>query len=88
MSLVINSKETMENKTHHFGDCMAFLDDDGDFWLIDEEDEYVTRLTDRGCICQNTSKYNTIEDFLRVNFSCKLVKVFNKVEDFKITVEC
>lgn len=88
MSLVINSKETMENTTHHFGDYMAFLDDDGDFWLIDEEDDYVTRLTDRGCICQNTSEYDTIEDFLLVSFGCKLVKVFNKVEDFKIVIEC
>lgn len=87
MSLVINSKEKIENKPHYFGDYMAFLDDDGDFWLVDEEDAYVSRLTDRGCICENIAEYETIEDFLSVKFGCKLAKVFNRVDEFKITVE-
>lgn len=87
MSLVINT-ETMESKKHFFSNYIAFLDDDGDFWLIDEEDDFVSRLTDRGCYCKSITKYDTIEDFLRLNFGCKLVKAFERVDEFKITVEC
>lgn len=88
MSLVINSKEEIKSKEHFFSDYMAFLDDDGDFWLVDEEDEWVSRLTERGCHCENVADYDTIEDFLRVRFGCELVKAFNRVDDFKITVDC
>lgn len=88
MSLVINSKETIKSKEHFFSDYIAFLDSDGDFWLVDEEDDYVSRLTERGCGCEKFSEYDTIEDFLRVRFGCELVKAFNRVDDFKITVEC
>lgn len=88
MSLVINSKETMESKAHYFGDYIAFLDSDGDFWLVDEDNEYVSRLTERGCGCERISDYDTIEDFLYRRFGCGLVKAFNGIDDFKITVEC
>lgn len=87
MSLVINTG-TMESKSHFFSNYIAFLDDDGDFWLVDEEGGFVSRLTDRGCHCESITEYDTIEDFLRLKFSCKLVKAFERVDEFKIIVEC
>ena len=88
MSLVINSKETIKSKEHFFSDYIAFLDSDGDFWLVDEDDDYVSRLSEKGCCCEQISDYDTIEDFLCRRFGCELVKVFNRVDEFKITVDC
>lgn len=71
---------------HGFWDHYAFVDSDGDFFIICEY-EHVVRMCE-SFPEENVSEYESIEDFLKERFGTKLVKALEKDDfDVEITVK-
>lgn len=87
MSIKINSAATFKDNTHDFKKYCAFLDDDGDFWLINQDTEIAIRLADKGCYSEDITEYDSIEDFLGAKFGCNLIKAYTH-EEYSIEVTC
>ena len=77
MAIKVNSKNDNLIKTHRFEDHRAFLDQDGDFWLISSDKNMVCCITAIGCVCEPVEEFSTIEEFLDINYSCNVAKVFS-----------
>lgn len=88
MAVKVNSKNENLIKTHRFEEHCAFLDQDGDFWLINTNKDSVCRITDKGCICEPVEAFITIEDFLYEKYDCSVLKVFSGIADYTITIDC
>lgn len=88
MAVKVNLKNDNLIKTHRFADHHAFLDQDGDFWLISSDKNTVCRITEFGCTCESVKEFSTIEEFLDINYSCNVAKVFSGISDYTITVDC
>lgn len=88
MAVKVNSKNDNLVKTHRFEDHHAFLDQDGDFWLISSDKNMVCRITAIGCICEPVEAFITIEDFLYEKYDCGVLKVFSGIADYTITIDC
>ena len=88
MAVKVNSKNDNLIKTHRFADHHAFLDQDGDFWLISSDKNTVCRITAIGCVCESVEDFSTIEEFLDIKYDCNVAKVFSGISDYTITVDC
>lgn len=83
MSIKVNCNG---EKEHRLSQVCAFIDDDHDFYLIDEDHEHIIRLTDKGCVVHDCGSYESVEDFLNAKFSCRVLRVFQQGEDYEIIV--
>lgn len=84
MSIKVNCNEG--KKVHKFGQTCAFIDKDGDFYLVDEDCERIVRLTNDGCVVYDCTSYGSVEDFLDTEFNCGVMKVFEQEKDYEIIV--
>ena len=86
MSIKVNCREISQE--HSFHQVCAFIDTEGDFYLIDEDGDKIVRLTNRGCVVYNTNDYENIEDFFDVEFGgdCKILKIFTYSNEYEIIV--
>lgn len=86
MAIKIKGISINTEDRHHFMEYYAFVDSDGDFFIICE-DRHVVRMCD-GFPEDNVAEYNSIEDFLEERYSTKLVKALKKDDfDIEITVK-
>lgn len=83
MSIKVNCNGENENK---FNQVCAFIDDEHDFYLVDESHERVIRLKDEGCVVYDCGSYESVEDFLNTEVSCKVLRVFKQGRDYEIIV--
>ena len=91
MSIKVNNiNEQKEIRKHYIKDYVGFLDSDNDFYLIDDETFEIVRIRSSGCGVYRTDGYDTIEDFLAVEFGydCGLQKVFINSADYEIIINC
>lgn len=91
MSIKVNNiNKEKEIHKHYIKDYMGFLDSDNDFYLIDGETLEIVHIHDSGCNVHCTNNYDTIEDFLAVEFGydCELQKVFIDNADYEIIINC
>lgn len=84
MSIKVNCNES--NTKHKFGQVCAFIDRDGDFYLIDIDCEHVVRLTNNGCIVYDCTSYESVEDFLDIELDCEVLKILKNEKDYEIIV--
>ena len=91
MSIKVNNiNEQKEIHVHYIKDYIGFLDSDNDFYLIDGETLEIVHIHSSGCNVHHTNDYDTIEDFLAVEFGydCRLQKVFMNSADYEMIVNC
>lgn len=85
MSIKVNAINKEEG--HSFDKYCAFIDTDGDFYVIDEDHKYVSRIMYSGCVIRNIESFNTIEDFLEYEYdNCELVKAYTNGSEYEIIV--
>ena len=91
MSIKVNNiNKQKEILKHYIRDYIGFLDSDNDFYLIDGETLEIVHIHSSGCNVHSTDEYDTIEDFLAVEFGndCELQKVFTISTDYEMIVNC
>lgn len=84
MSIEVNYKKI--NTKHSFNSVYAFIDTDGDFYLVEENNEKVVCLTNTGCVVYDVKDYATIEEFFNKELSCDLLKVYEDNDDYEIII--
>lgn len=92
MALTVKTEVTDTLNEHYISDYSAFLDDDNDFYLIDNDSgDFIVQLTDAGCrVLAVSADIDTIEDFLTETFgkNTHLKRVYgNNGGGYNITVE-
>lgn len=89
LTVKTNVKDTMNE--HYISDYSAFLDDDNDFYLIDNDSgDFIIRLDEAGCsVFDVPADIDTIEDFLTDTFgkNTHLKRVYGNDGGYNITVE-
>lgn len=86
MSIKVN-KSNKSTANHYFSDYCAFIDEEGDFYLIAEDSTFISRITHSGCVTYNIEHYETIEEFLDCEFGdCKVEKVYRNGNEYEIIV--
>lgn len=84
MSIKVNGID--KNTEHNIREYCAFIDADGDFYLIDTDKQYASRITHSGCAIHSIEGFYTIEEFLDCEIDCKLLKAFKNGNDYEIIV--
>ena len=92
MALTVKTEVTDTLNEHYISDYSAFLDDDNDFYLIDNDSgDFIVQLNDSGCRAFAVSvDIDTIEEFLTETFgkNTHLKRVYgNNGGGYNITVE-
>ena len=88
MAIKIKGISTNTENRHYFCDYHAFIDSDGDFFIICEFGHVVRMYDDFPEENVNDCDYDTIEDFLKKRYDTKLVRAFKKDDfDIEITVK-
>lgn len=86
MAIKIKGISTNTEGKHNFWEHHAFIDSDGDFFIVCDH-EHVVRMCENFPE-DNVAEYNSIEDFLKERYSTKLVKALKKDDfDIEITVK-
>lgn len=84
MGIRVNCDESrIEHKFHR---VCAFIDREGDFYLIDEDCEHIVHLAQQGCVVYNCDSYVSVEDFLDTEFGCGVMKIFERGNEYEIIV--
>ena len=70
MALTVKTEVTDTLNEHYISDYSAFLDNDNDFYLIDNDSgDFIVQLDDLGCrVFEVPAGIDTIEDFLTDTF--------------------
>lgn len=85
MSIKVNGIE--KEIEHKFELYCAFVDTDGDFYVIDEDCRYVSRITHSGCITHNIESFDTIEEFLESDYgNCRVAKAYANGSEYELIV--
>ena len=92
MALTVKTEVTDTLNEHYISDYSAFLDDDNDFYLIDNDSgDVIVQLNDSGCrVFAVSADIDTIEEFLTETFgkNTHLKRVYgNNGGGYNITVE-
>lgn len=91
MALTVKTDVKDIMNEHYISDYSAFLDDDNDFYLIDNDSgDFITQLDDSGCrVFAVPLDVETIEDFLTETFgkNTHLKRVYRSGDGYGITVE-
>lgn len=92
MALTVKTEVTDTLNEHYISDYSAFLDDDNDFYLIDNDSgDFIVQLNDSGCrVFAVSVDIDTIEEFLTETFgkNTHLKRVYgNNGGGYNITVE-
>lgn len=86
MAVTIKNKPLIQNREEHsLYEYYGFIDSDGDFFLITENDVIVLMGGDFPAY-NLSDEYNSIEKFLYGEFSTTLVRAYKK-NDFDITID-
>lgn len=86
MAIKIKGIPTDTEGRHNFYEYYAFIDSDGDFFIICEN-EHVVRMCE-SFPEDNTREYESIEDFLKERYDTRLIKALKKDDfDIEITVK-
>lgn len=84
MSIKVNCNESKVE--HKFNQVYAFIDREGDFYLIDDECIHIVRLAHQGCVVYDCNSYVSVEDFLDTEFGCGVLKIFEHGNEYEIIV--
>lgn len=86
MSIKVNGID--KEKKHNISEYCAFVDTDGDFYLIDEDCQYISHITFSGCVIYYVESLDTIEEFLNCQYGshCKVLKAYKHGDDYEIIV--
>ena len=85
MAIRVKCKEI--DTEYSFVNACAFVDTEGDFYLIDEDCETVVRLTHAGCVAYKVDNYESINDFLDAEFGdCKVARIYSQGNEYEIIV--
>lgn len=92
MALMVKTEVKDTLNEHYISDYSAFLDDDNDFYLIDNDSgDFIVQLNEAGCrVFAVSADIDTIEDFLTETFgkNTHLKRVYgNNGSGYNITVE-
>jgi hypothetical protein len=83
MAVVINNKPSMEgHHEHRFYEYYGFIDSEGDFFIITENDSVVL-MNDN--FTSHSVYTSSIEDFLSEEFNTTLVRAYKK-DDFDVVI--
>lgn len=86
MSVVIRNKPSMEKKEEHsIDEYYGFIDSDGDFFLI-TENNVIVHMTDHFPVFNLDNEYCSIEEFLAYAMETTLVRTYKK-NDFDILID-
>lgn len=86
MSVKINNKPASRNrKEHPIYEYYGFIDSDGDFFLITEND-IIVHMVKGFPTYQITDEDTSIEKFLENRFNSTLVRAYEE-DDFDITID-
>ena len=84
MSIKVNGID--KSTEHNIREYCAFIDVDGDFYLIDTDKRYASRITHSGCAIYSIEGLYTIEEFLDCEMDCRLLKAFKNGNEYEIIV--
>ena len=84
MSIKVNGID--KSTEHNIREYCAFIDVDGDFYLIDTDNQYASHITHSGCAIHNIEGFCTIEEFLDCEMDCRLLKAFKNGNEYEIIV--
>ena len=84
MSLKVNGID--KSTEHNICEHCAFIDVDGDFYLIDTDKQYASRIIHSGCVIYSIKGFYTIEEFLDSEVDCRLLKAFKNGNEYEIIV--
>ena len=86
MAVRIKNNPISQNKERHLiSQFRGFVDEDGDFFLIIEND-IIVYMEDDFYTFNLDKRYSTIEEFLECEFETKLIRAYEE-DDFDITID-
>lgn len=86
MAVTIRNKPTIQNREEHpIYEYYGFIDSDGDFFLI-TENNIIVHMSDIFSSYNLSNSYTSIEEFLESEFDTTLVRAYKKNE-FDITID-
>ena len=85
MSTIIKGLEIDKKELHPIADCFCFIDDDNDVFIVGDED-VITNISSPMFTQYKAREYETIEEFLRIEYDTQLVKVLKKLNQFDIEI--
>ena len=86
MSVKINNNPIYQSKEKHpISKFRGFIDEDGDFFLI-LENNIIVHMGAGFCAFNLDKRYNLIEEFLECEFGTELARVY-EVDDFDISID-
>lgn len=85
MSTIVKGLENEKKELHPIADCFCFIDDDNDVFIVGDED-VITNISSPMFTQYKAKEYETIEEFLRIEYDTQLVKVLKKLNQFDIEI--
>ena len=85
MSTIVKGLEIDKTELHQIADCFCFIDDDDNVFIVGDEN-VITNISSPMFTQYHTREYESIEEFLRIEYSTQLVKVLKKLNQFDIEI--
>jgi hypothetical protein len=85
MSTIVKGLEIEKKELHPIADCFCFIDDDNDVFIVGDEN-IITNISSPMFTQYQARGYETIEEFLRIEYDTQLVKVLKKLNQFDIEI--
>ena len=85
MSTIVKGLEIDKKELHPIAECFCFIDDDNDVFIVGDED-VITNISSPMFTQYHAREYETIEEFLRIEYDTQLVKVLKKLNQFDIEI--
>lgn len=86
MSVIIKNKPSIEEgNMHRIDEYCSFIDDEGDFFLI-TDDNVIVLMKEKFSSFNLDDRFDSIEEFLDCEFSTHLIQAYD-MNDFNITID-
>lgn len=85
MSTIVKGLEIDKKDLHPIAECFCFIDDDNDVFIVGDEN-IITNISSPMFTQYHAREYETIEEFLRIEYDTQLVKVLKKLNQFDIEI--
>lgn len=85
MSTIVKGLEIDKKELHQIAECFCFIDDDNNVFIVGDED-VITNISSPMFTQYHAREYETIEEFLRIEYDTQLIKVLKKLNQFDIEI--